>query len=77
LQEDDPPRPSAKVITENESSTKIAELRSTGPRQLVSLLREDLECITMKALEKDRARRYGTPSDFAADIGPYLSIAKQ
>jgi len=38
----------------------------------VSLLRGDLDWITMKALEKSRARRYGTPSELAADIGRYL-----
>ena len=36
------------------------------------MLRGDLDCITMKALEKDRARRYGAPSDLAADIRRYL-----
>jgi non-specific serine/threonine protein kinase/serine/threonine-protein kinase len=35
-------------------------------------LRGDLDAITLKALEKDRARRYGTPSEVAADIGRYL-----
>ncbi len=48
-----------------------AEMRSTEPEQL-RLLRGDLDWITMKALEKDRARRYGTPSELAADIGRYL-----
>ncbi len=72
LREDDPPRPSTKVSVEKESSTVTAAVRSTEPRQLVSLLRGDLDWITMKALEKDRARRYGTPSELAADIGRYL-----
>ena len=72
LHEDDPPRPSTKITTEKGSSTKAAEKRSTEPRQLASLLRGDLDAITMKALERDRARRYGTPSDFAADIERYL-----
>jgi eukaryotic-like serine/threonine-protein kinase len=72
LHEDDPQLPSTRVGAQKESSTQAAELRSTAPRQLVSLLRGDLDCITMKALEKDRARRYGSPSDFAADIERYL-----
>ena len=38
-----------------------AQRRNTDPRQLASLLRGDLDWITLKALEKDRARRYGTP----------------
>jgi tetratricopeptide (TPR) repeat protein len=37
------------------------------------MLRGDLDWITMKALEKDRARRYGAPSDLAADIRRYLN----
>ena len=72
LREDDPPRPSTKVSVDRQTSTGIAEKRNTGPEQLVSLLRGDLDWITMKALEKDRARRYGTPSELAADIGRYL-----
>ena len=72
LREDDPPRPSTKVSVDRQTSTAIAGKRNTGPEQLVSLLRGDLDWITMKALEKDRARRYGTPSDLSADIGRYL-----
>lgn len=47
-------------------------MRGTEPRHLVSLLRGDLDWITMKALERDRARRYGTPSELAADVSRYL-----
>ena len=35
-------------------------------------MRGDLDSIALKALEKERSRRYGSPSDFAADIGRYL-----
>jgi len=72
LREEDPPPPSTKVRADRESSTSRAEERSTDPKQLVSLLRGDLDWITMKVLERDRARRYGTPSDLAADISRYL-----
>jgi serine/threonine protein kinase len=72
LREDEPPRPSSRVRQEKESSASNAEMRSVQPRQLVSLLHGDLDWITMKALEKDRSRRYGTPSDLAADITRYL-----
>jgi tetratricopeptide (TPR) repeat protein len=72
LREDEPPRPSSRVGQEKESSSSNAEMRSVQPRQLVSLLHGDLDWITMKALEKDRSRRYGTPSDLAADITRYL-----
>jgi serine/threonine protein kinase len=72
LREQDPPRPSTKVETQKESSTAAAQMRGTEPNQLVSLLHGDLDWITMKALEKDRTRRYGTPSELAADITHYL-----
>ncbi|MGB9416570.1 MAG: serine/threonine-protein kinase, partial [Acidobacteriaceae bacterium] len=72
LREDEPPRPSAKVEQEKESSISSAKMRGVQPRQLVSLLHGDLDWITMKALEKDRARRYATPSELAADITRYL-----
>jgi serine/threonine protein kinase/tetratricopeptide (TPR) repeat protein len=70
--EEDPPRPSTRIGLDQGSSTATAELRGTAPKQLVSLLRGDLDWIAMKALEKDRARRYGTPSELAADIRRYL-----
>jgi eukaryotic-like serine/threonine-protein kinase len=72
LREQDPPRPSTKVETQNESSTAAAAMRGTEPKQLASLLHGDLDWITMKTLEKDRTRRYGTPSELAADITHYL-----
>jgi serine/threonine protein kinase len=72
LREQDPLRPSAKVSTQKESSTATAEMRGTGPKQLASLLHGDLDWITMKTLEKERERRYGTPSELAADITHYL-----
>jgi serine/threonine protein kinase/tetratricopeptide (TPR) repeat protein len=73
LREEEPPRPSTKVSTDRDSSATTAEARGTEPRQLVSLLRGDLDWITMKALEKDRARRYGAPSELAADIRRHLN----
>ena len=72
LREQDPPRPSTKVETQREFSTAAAAMRGIGPKQLASLLHGDLDWITMKALEKDRRRRYGTPSELAADITHYL-----
>jgi eukaryotic-like serine/threonine-protein kinase len=72
LREDEPPRPSTKIGMEKESSKVSAEMRGVQPRQLVNSLHGDLDWIAMKALEKDRARRYGMPSDLAADITRYL-----
>lgn len=73
LREDEPSRPSASVSSDYNSSTAIAAARSMEPRQLARLLRGDLDWITMRAIEKDRARRYGAPSDLAADIRRFLS----
>jgi serine/threonine protein kinase len=72
MREQDPSRPSAKVSSERETSSTTAEARGTESKQLVSMLRGDLDWITMKAVEKDRTRRYGTPSELAGDITRYL-----
>ena len=72
LREDEPPRPSTKVSTDRSNSTTTAAARGTEPAQLLSLLRGDLDWITMMAIERDRSRRYGTPSELAADIRRYL-----
>jgi serine/threonine protein kinase len=73
LRVEEPPTPSTRVGSNRMNSAGTAEARSTEPRQLVKILRGDLDWITMKALEKDRARRYGTASDLAADIRHYLN----
>jgi tetratricopeptide (TPR) repeat protein len=73
LREDEPPRPSTRVSSDRHSSSVIAEERRTDPRQLSRMLRGDLDWIAMRALEKDRSRRYGAPSDLAADIRRYLN----
>jgi len=73
LREEDPPTPSSKVATDRDASSATAEARGTEPNHLVGLLRGDLDWITLKALEKDRTRRYGSPSDLADDIRRYLN----
>jgi serine/threonine protein kinase/Tfp pilus assembly protein PilF len=77
LREQDPPPPSIqyarKSTTDRDTATQTAHLRSTDPQNLVSLLRGDLDWIAMKALEKDRARRYGTPSELTGDLLRYLN----
>src|SRR5208283_1877204 len=72
LRQEDPPSPSAKLSGEKRAAIDSTEKRSGNQRQLVSILRGDLDWITMKTLEKDRTRRYGTPSELAADIKRYL-----
>ncbi|HEX8816022.1 MAG TPA: serine/threonine-protein kinase [Terriglobales bacterium] len=73
LREDDPPRPSTRITTRREAITELAANHATNPQKLVSILRGDLDSIAMKALEKDRAARYQTPSALADDIRRFLS----
>jgi non-specific serine/threonine protein kinase/serine/threonine-protein kinase len=72
VREQEPQRPSAKSTTERGTSTARAQARGTHPEQLASQLGGDLDWITLKALEKDRSRRYGTPADLAADLSRHL-----
>jgi len=72
LREEDAQRPSTKVSLDRKTSSAKAVARGTEPKQLVSLLRGDLDWITLKALERDRGRRYATPMELAADIRRYL-----
>jgi serine/threonine protein kinase/tRNA (Thr-GGU) A37 N-methylase len=72
VRELDPPRPSTKVST-SDSLPSIAAVRGTEPEQLKRALRGDLDWIVMKALEKDRTRRYETANGFGADILRHLA----
>jgi serine/threonine protein kinase/Flp pilus assembly protein TadD len=72
LREQDAPRPSTKVRTLGGQSATIAQNRGTDPPTLIRQLRGDPDAIVLKALEKDRGRRYGTPAELAADIGRSL-----
>jgi len=53
-------------------SEKLAALRRSDPRGLASQLRGDLDWIVMRAIEKERVRRYASASELAADIGRHL-----
>jgi eukaryotic-like serine/threonine-protein kinase len=72
LRNQDVLRPSTKITTLGEESTVAAKNRGSDPPTLVRQLRGDPDAIALKALEKDRNRRYATPSELAADIGRYL-----
>lgn len=72
IREQDAPRPSTKVKTLGESSKEAAVKRGEEPRSLEQQLRGELDWITMKAIEKDRSRRYASPAELAADIERYL-----
>jgi non-specific serine/threonine protein kinase/serine/threonine-protein kinase len=72
LRDEDAPRPSTKIRTLGEQTPTTAQNRGADGPTLVRQLRGDLDAIVLKALEKDRSRRYATPAELAADIGRYL-----
>src|SRR5205823_9512947 len=72
VREEEPPRPSARLSTLKDKLTSVAAQRRTEPRQLLRTVRGELDWIVMKALEKDRNRRYDTAGAFAADVQRYL-----
>lgn len=74
IREQEPPRPSTRLSTmaEGERTTTAKHRHSETPK-LISLLRGDLDWIAMKALEKERARRYETANGLAADVERYLA----
>ena len=72
MREEEAPRPSTKLRTLGEQSSTTAQNRGSDPPTLARQLHGDLDAIALKALEKERSRRYGTPSELAADIGRYL-----
>jgi len=73
IREQEPARPSTRLSTMlNAELTAIAKHRHSEPARLGTLLRGDLDWIVMKALEKDRSRRYETANSLAADIQRHL-----
>ncbi len=72
LKEVEPPKPSTKLSTLGDAAEGAARSRSTDSGALRRRLQGDLDAITMKAMEKDRRRRYGSPSDLAADLQRHL-----
>jgi serine/threonine protein kinase len=73
IREEDPPKPSARLSTlAKEELSAVAAQRGAEPAKLGRLVRGDLDWIVMKALEKDRTRRYETANAFARDVEAYL-----
>ena len=72
LRDQEVPRPSSRILTQGGDSAITAQNRGTDPPSLTRLLRDDPDAVVLKALEKDRKRRYGSPSELAADLGRYL-----
>ena len=73
IREKEPIRPSIRLGTDQSVLSTITELRCTDSSSLRRILSGDLDWIVMKALDKDRAQRYGTVSEFAKDVQRYLT----
>jgi WD40 repeat protein/serine/threonine protein kinase len=72
IREEEPAKPSTRISTLGQAATSVSVNRKSEPKRLSQLFRGELDWIVMKALEKDRNRRYETASSFAADVQRYL-----
>jgi serine/threonine protein kinase/WD40 repeat protein len=72
VRDEEPPRPSQRLSTSQAKAT-IAAVRQSDPAKLSNLLRGEVDWIVMKALEKDRTRRYDTATALAKDVQRYLT----
>jgi WD40 repeat protein/serine/threonine protein kinase len=72
IREEEPAKPSTRISTMGKAATTVSANRQSEPRRLSQLFRGELDWIVMKALDKDRNRRYETASSFAADVLRYL-----
>jgi non-specific serine/threonine protein kinase/serine/threonine-protein kinase len=73
IREKDPPRPSTRITQSASASIPAAEQRRSQPAKLAAVPRGDLDWITMKALEKDRTRRYQTANALSLDVRRHLN----
>jgi serine/threonine protein kinase/Flp pilus assembly protein TadD len=73
IREEEPLKPSSRVSATRETPKSISAQRQTELAKLTKLLKGDIDWIVMKALEKDRTRRYETANAFAEDLEHYLS----
>ncbi|HXY36142.1 MAG TPA: WD40 repeat domain-containing serine/threonine-protein kinase [Planctomycetaceae bacterium] len=73
IREEEPARPSTRISTMGQTVVAVAAHRHADPNRLSQLIRGDLDWIVMKALEKDRTRRYETANSLALDVERYLA----
>ncbi|MBX3406615.1 MAG: serine/threonine protein kinase [Phycisphaeraceae bacterium] len=73
IREVEPPRPSTRLSANTDTLPSVAANRHTEPKRLGTIVRGELDWIVMKALEKDRQRRYETTNALAMDIRRYLA----
>jgi eukaryotic-like serine/threonine-protein kinase len=71
IREEEPPKPSTR-LSASDSLPSVAANRHTEPKKLSILVRGELDWIVMKALDKDRTRRYETANGLANDLQRYL-----
>jgi formylglycine-generating enzyme required for sulfatase activity len=72
LREVDPPKPSTRLTTIGAAASELARMRRVSIGALKKALKTDLDWVVLKALEKDRNRRYDTANAMAADLQRYL-----
>ncbi len=73
IREEEPPKPSMRISTLGDLATDVSAHRKSDPKKLSAVIRGELDWIVMKALEKDRTRRYETATGLANDIARYLN----
>ena len=73
IRERTPPKPSTRISQAGDAITEIARSRQTDPKRLTLRVRGELDWIVLKAVEKDRARRYETANGLGMDIRRYLA----
>jgi non-specific serine/threonine protein kinase/serine/threonine-protein kinase len=73
IREEEPARPSTRLTDLGDTASAVAKRRGTDLSSLARELRGDLDWITLKAMEKDRTRRYASASELAADLRRHLA----
>jgi Tfp pilus assembly protein PilF len=73
IREEEPQRPSTRLSLSKETLASVSAQRQTDPAQLTKLVKGELDWIVMRALDKDRTRRYETASGLARDLERYLN----
>ncbi|MEM7391001.1 MAG: protein kinase, partial [Verrucomicrobiota bacterium] len=72
IREVDPPKPSTRISESRELLPTLSARRRTEPKKLGLLLRGDLDWVVMKAMDKNRGRRYQSAFEFGADVKRFL-----
>lgn len=73
IREVDPPQPSTRLMQSSDTIASIAAQRNVEPKRLGTIVRGELDWIVMKALEKDRQRRYDSANSLGVDVQRYLA----